>query len=70
MSGSTKIGRIFTIANNVLIKIRASMIRLRRIRLAADLSFGMIFFENQRRVFGIFGRNTASSPIAGRNAQT
>ena len=45
---------IATIVNNVLIKTE---------RLCGA---GL----RQRAVFGSFGRNTASSPIAGRNAQT
>ena len=54
-AAAREIGGIFTIANNVLMKIRRRPTRS-AIR--------------QRPAFGIFGRNTASSPIAGRNAQT
>lgn len=53
--GSMKMAGTATIANNVLMEIR----RLRRPRL-----------PRQRAAFGIFGRNTASNPIAGNNAQT
>jgi hypothetical protein len=53
--GNTKNGEIAIIANNVLMKIRARVGGAR---------------ARQCAVFGIVGRNTASSPIAGRNAQT
>ena len=49
------LGKIAASANNVLMK-RAGDRRGRP--------------PTQCAVFGIFGRNTASNPIAGRNAQT
>ena len=50
---------VATIANNVLMEIR---------RIPRERRFGTA--PHQRAMFGIFGRNTASSPIAGRKAQT
>ena len=49
-----KNGGTATIANNVLMESAECRARIAR----------------QRAVFGSFGRNTASSPIAGRKAQT
>ena len=48
-------GGIATIANNVLTGNRKDLARL---------------ICRQRAILGIFGRNTASSPIAGSSAQT
>jgi hypothetical protein len=54
-SANAKYGELATIANNVLMNGR-------RITRALTL--------RQRAALGNFGRNTASNPIAGRNAQT
>jgi hypothetical protein len=53
-SGARKNGKLTTIANNVLIKNPTNCAPRPR----------------QRKFLGIFGRNTASRPIAGSNAQT
>jgi len=60
-----KDGEIATITNNVLMKFGARK-PLEHAVFDAKTSMPSL----QCEVLGIFGRNNASSPIAGRNAQT